>query len=84
MSWFATSDSTALAASFFYFKGSAASGFTLASGSRDTALTIRLTHATHIFNFLLTAEIFLILPDHRITRCPDHPIKLGWAARIRT
>jgi hypothetical protein len=26
-----------------YFKGSAASGFALALGSRDTALTIRLT-----------------------------------------
>ena len=43
------------------FKGSVASDFALASGSRDTALTIRLTR------FPITA----------ISRSPDHPIILA-------
>jgi hypothetical protein len=43
MSWFATSGLS--------FKGSVASDFALASGSRDTALTIRLTQVMRAQSF---------------------------------
>jgi hypothetical protein len=46
-----------------YFKGSVASDFALASGSRDTALTIRLTHSTHFTAFPITA-MSAITRDH--------------------
>jgi hypothetical protein len=38
-----------------YFKGSVASDFALASGSRGQALTIRLTHSTYFTAFPITA-----------------------------
>jgi len=59
-----------------YFKGSVASDFALASGSRDKALTIRLTH------FPYTALLFRSRAMTAITR--DLGDQSGWAARIRT
>jgi hypothetical protein len=68
MSWFATSD-------LFTPRAPPQSGFALASGSRYQALTIRLTLST------IETPTSCFFPsrisDHRITRCPDHPINLA-------
>jgi len=62
MSWFATSD-------LFNSRAPPQSGFALASGSRDTTLTIRLTQLSkrHPDGKYLSNRVTSWFSDHRIT-----------------